>query len=108
MPAIKERTGNKAKKNSTSFKPGQSGNPRGRPKQTQEEKDALAIMKAAAPEAARMLTEMAMSPNTRADLRVKCAEIVMDRVYGRASQPIEGNLGAEIRVVIEGGEDYGA
>lgn len=103
------RTGHASK---TSYKKGQSGNPRGRPKQTEEQKqekrDALEIMKAAAPDAARLLTEWAMDEKLRADLRIRCAETVMDRVYGKASQPIEGNLGAEIRVVIEGGEDYGA
>lgn len=107
MPENKEKTGNKAKKNATSFKPGQSGNPRGRPKMTQDERDALEIMRAAAPKAARFLTETAMDESVRMDLRVRCAETVMDRIYGKASQPIDGNFGAEIKIVMEGLEEYG-
>lgn len=102
------KTGHASK---TSFKPGQSGNPKGRPKETeerkQEKRDALEILKAAAPDAAALLVSFANDPNVRGDLRIRCAETVMDRVYGRAAQPIDASVGAEIRVIIGDGEDLG-
>lgn len=105
MPASKEKTGNKAKKNGTSFKPGQSGNPSGRPKMTQEQKDALEMLKAAAPGAARLLIETAQNEEVRLDLRIRCAETVMDRVYGKASQPIVADVGAKVEIVLGGAEE---
>lgn len=109
MPASKEKSGNKAKKNGTSFKPGQSGNPAGRPKMSEEAKqasrDALEMLRAAAPDAVALLLNVMQDSSVKLDLRTKCAESVMDRVYGKASQPIEGSFGAEIKVVIDSGDD---
>jgi len=71
------------------FKPGQSGNPNGRPKIPD---DVRAMLKAACPKAIKILLDMVDDPKTKPDLRVKCIEIVMDRVYGRATQPIDNNI----------------
>ena len=78
MPANRRRTGN-----STSFKPGQSGNPNGRPKQTQEQKDALAMIKDLAPAAVERLGEILMDAHTRPETRLRAIEMVLDRVYGK-------------------------
>lgn len=78
------------------FTKGNNGNPGGRPKVPDEVK---AMLKAAAPEAVKLLTETMNNPNARSDLRIRCAETIMDRVYGKATQPIEGavvNLAAQI------------
>lgn len=79
MPESRRRTGN-----STSFKKGQSGNPGGRPKRTQEQKDALEMIKALAPEAVERLKEIITDPSIRPDTRLKAIEIVLERTYGKA------------------------
>ena len=79
MPTNRPRTGN-----STSFKPGQSGNPSGRPKQTQEQKDALAMIRALAPDAAIRLKEIIQDPNVKTADQLRAIEIILDRAYGKA------------------------
>lgn len=101
----------KGKPRGKPFPKGVSGNPAGMPPLSEEYKqqrrDALEILKAAAPDAAALLVSFANDPSVRGDLRIRCAETVMDRVYGRAAQPIDANVGAEIRVIIGDGEDFG-
>ena len=78
------------------FEKGKSGNPNGRPKIDDKTK---AILKAAAPDAARLLVEMMNNPVTGEKTRLQAAQTVLDRVYGKATQPIEGavvNLAAQI------------
>ena len=88
MPANRTRTGNK-----TSFKPGQSGNPKGRPKQTKEQKDALAMIRDMAPEAVERLREIIRDPKVKAEAQIKAIEIVLERTYGRpaAYDPTQGS-----------------
>ena len=89
MPANRRGTGN-----STSFKPGQSGNPKGRPKQTQEEKDALAMIRELAPTAAEKLKEILLDKATKHETALKAIEIVLERTYGKpvAYDPASGNV----------------
>lgn len=82
--------------NAGRFKKGQSGNPGGKKPMGD---DVKAMLKAAAPDAVKLLTETMKNPDARSDLRIRCAETIMDRVYGKATQPIEGtvvNLAAQI------------
>ena len=78
------------------FEKGQSGNPSGRPK---VDKNVKEMLKAAAPKAAALLIETIEDPKVKMELRIRCAETVLDRVYGKATQPIEGavvSLAAQI------------
>lgn len=65
------------------FQKGQSGNPSGRPKQTQEQKDALAMIKELAPVAVEWLREVLTSEKTKPEIRLRAIEMVLDRAYGK-------------------------
>lgn len=86
MPAIRPKSGHKSK---TSFKPGQSGNPSGRPKQTQEQKDALQAIRELAPTAAEKLREIIENPATEPRDRLRAIDMVLERTYGKADAHIE-------------------
>lgn len=77
---------NKGVENLRPFKKGQSGNPSGRPKIPD---DIKAMLKGATPDACRLLCETINNPNEKTELRVKCAEIVLDRVYGKPQQSVD-------------------
>ena len=85
------------------FEKGQSGNPSGRPKMDDETK---AILKAAAPDAAKLMVKMMNDPKIQPKLRMQAAEVVMDRVYGKATQPIEGSMDNHIEIVMGGAAKY--
>ena len=81
---------------STQFKPGQSGNPKGRPKKLPQLDELLADVlgddtknneqKTIAEGIIMRLADMALKGDTKA------ASILLDRAYGKAVQPIEGNM----------------
>lgn len=84
------------------FKPGQSGNPNGRPKKLPrlddllsdimgEEKDGITAAEAIL----KRLRQMATQGN------IKAAEMLLDRSYGKAKQPVEitGKDGAPIEYI---------
>ena len=87
MPANRQRSGKKATR--TSFKPGQSGNPAGRPKQTPEQRDALQMIRELAPAAAEQLREMITNPVTGQAARLRAIEIILERTYGKPDAHIE-------------------
>lgn len=91
------RTAKKGKPRGLPFAPGESGNPSGRPKVPTEVKE---ILKAAAPGAAKLLVEMVADEAQKPELRIKCAETVLDRVYGKAVQPIDGVLDVSARMLL--------
>lgn len=89
-----------------SFKPGQSGNPNGRPKQTQEQKDALAAIRALAPKAAEIMAEILADAKAPPAVRVKVANDILDRTYGKpeATVHIDGDKARmvdDIRAAVE-------
>lgn len=71
------------------FKKGQSGNPSGRPKKTQEQNDALAAIRDLAPKAATVLQEIMADPNAPAAARIRAAVEVLDRTFGKAEMPLK-------------------
>ena len=78
--------------------------PNGRPKIPE---DARAMLKAATPAAVKLLVDTLNNPEEKTETRVKCAETVLDRVYGKANQPID--LGGEIpkiEIVLGNGKEY--
>ena len=62
------------------------------------------MLKAATGDAARLLISTVNDPEAKLELRIRCAETILDRVYGRAAQPIEAD--GAVRVILEGLEEY--
>jgi len=68
------------------FIKGTSGNPSGRPATPE---DVKTMLKCATAPAVQLLIDTMNDVNTRPDLRVRCAELVLDRVLGKSVQPLE-------------------
>lgn len=83
---------------STSFKPGQSGNPGGRPKrpETIEARKVIADVKALArestKEAMEALVEVVKDVKAPPSARVSAASVILDRGWGKATQVVEANV----------------
>src|SRR5918997_6095082 len=71
---------------STAFKPGQSGNPRGRPKRDAEVAELARVHTA---EALDTLAEVMRNIKAPASARVMAANAILDRGHGKAPQHIE-------------------
>lgn len=69
-----------------SFKPGQSGNPNGRPKRTPEELDLIAACKAKTPQALNTMLEI-MEHGENERNRLAAAQAIIERGHGKAVQP---------------------
>lgn len=54
--------------------------------------DIKGMLKAAVPDAAQLLIDTMMDTETKQELRIKCAETIIERVYGKATQPIDGEI----------------
>lgn len=108
MAGNSTKSGNR-KATAGSFKPGQSGNPSGRPKKTQEQKDALQAIRDLAPNAAEVLKSMLDDVNIPPAQRLRAAELILDRAYGKAEAKVEvstadGSVMAEVHRRMEGAQ----
>ena len=68
------------------FVKGVTGNPGGRPVTPEDVKE---MLKSATVPAVQILVETMNDENAKPELRVRCAETLLDRVLGRAVQPLE-------------------
>ena len=59
------------------------------------------MLQAATPAAVQLLVDTIDDKEARLDLRVRCAELVLDRVYGKATQPIEGDLSGGVIITLD-------
>lgn len=94
--STRKRIGN----NGNGFKKGQSGNPGGRPKRTEEEKDVLEQIKALAPSAVSVLESMISDEGIAPAYRIKAAEIVLDRVVCKAETMMRMQIDKESEIVV--------
>jgi hypothetical protein len=85
--------------NGTSFKPGQSGNPGGRKAAPKEFKE---LARKTAPAALKYVASVVNDEKAHTRDRIKAAELVMDRAWGRPTQPLTGEDGGPLVVVLEG------
>lgn len=81
------------------FQPGVSGNPNGRPKVDPKVRE---MLKAATPDAAQLLIDTIKNDKAKMETRVDCAKEVLNRVYGKATQPIDGDIDGQIRFLLSG------
>lgn len=88
MPENREKQGNKAKANRTSFKPGETGNPGGRPKMVKEVRE---LAQAYTEEAINTLADIMQDPSEPAAARVHAADIILNRGHGRAPQLVDNH-----------------
>ena len=72
--------------NSTSFRPGQSGNPNGRPKVVADVQNAA---REHSTEAIKTLAQIMCDPKAPAAARISAACALLDRGYGKPSQATE-------------------
>lgn len=82
-PVTEENAVESAEKYPNRFKPGQSGNPGGRPKKTEEEKDALEEIRKLAPGVADRMEKLLDNPKVPAIAKVRILEIILERTYGK-------------------------
>lgn len=100
------RRENRRKANATSFKPGQSGNPGGRPKKPKELKEMADV-------SLPRLWEIAEDPHTKNPDRAAIYKWIYEQAYGKATQRIAGDedgapiitvtLAPEIDALLQGG-----
>lgn len=98
MPENRPKTERKVPR--SAFKPGQSGNPGGRPKRTKEEKDALQMIRALCPLAAEKLREIIENPDVKVSDQLRAIEIIFERTYGRAYATETGD-NEPVKVIID-------
>ena len=77
------------------FKPGQSGNPGGRPKMSEDVRE---MLKAATPKAVRLLVSVMDDDGQKTALRMDAAKTIIERVYGKPLQPIDSTISGGLDV----------
>lgn len=71
------------------FKPGQSGNPAGRPKKTKEEEVMLSQLKALTPLALQKMEAMLNNDHIAALAKVRLIEIILERTFGKVESAVK-------------------
>ena len=71
------------------YKPGQSGNPAGRPKKTKEEEVMLSQLKALTPLALEKMEKMLKNDHVAALAKVRIIEIILERTFGKVESAVK-------------------
>ena len=84
------------------FIKGKSGNPEGRPKMPEDLKEAFREL---TPAAVRALSEIINSPESKPVERIRAAEVILDRGWGKPTQSMEIETNKVPQVVFINGDD---
>lgn len=87
MAANSEKTAKKPR--GKPFEPGKSGNPNGRPKLTERQQDALEAIRALAPSAPGVLSQILNDASASPAVRLKAVEMILDRTYGKPDMAVK-------------------
>ncbi len=98
----KNRTGNRTK--TGQFMPGVSGNPKGRPKDTPEQKELKARCKELSNDAVEVLASILKDKGAKESDRIRAAEAILNRGYGMPKQSVDLENAAP-QVVFFGDDD---
>lgn len=60
------------------------------------------MFKAATPQAAKLLIDTMHDAAVKLETRLDCANRIIERVYGKPTQPIEGETDATVRLILCG------
>ncbi len=105
------------------FLPGKSANPGGRPKMTEDERDALEEIKKLAPGVADRMVALLDNARTPAIAKVRILEIILERTFGKPETAVKLNadiqnneasrarleaIAARIRLEVESGGGHGS
>ena len=71
------------------YKPGQSGNPAGRPKKTKEEEALLEQLKQLTPLALQKMKKMLENDHVAALAKVRIIEIILERTFGKVESAVK-------------------
>lgn len=82
----------------TPWKPGQSGNPGGRAKKTDEDRDVIALCKAKTLDALTVITEIMMHGENERN-RLAAALAILERGWGKPMQTTEDKHSGTIEIV---------
>ncbi|SRR5260370_30174157 len=93
-PANRRKTGQRKR---TSWRPGQSGNPRGRPKKTPEQKEIEELARQLSTGAMERLGQIAMMGDDKD--AVRACEAILDRGFGRSRQHLDVGLAVKSGIV---------
>ena len=66
--------------------------------------DIREMLKGATPAACKLLCDTISDETARIELRVKCSEIVLDRVFGKPQQAVEVDAKSIPQVIFVGGD----
>lgn len=84
------------------FEKGKSGNPGGRKKVPEDIKQAF---REQSPKALEVLTYIVNNPEAKDSDRIKAAECILDRAYGKPSQEVSLDMNSIPQVVFVGGDN---
>ena len=82
------------------FVSGSSGNPSGRPKLSDIEKQTIRDISELAPKAVKELKKLISDNNTKPEVKIRAIELIFDRVCGKSSATTRGD-NEPVRIVID-------